>query len=964
MSAQYTIPVVVHVVHTGGAIGSIYNPTDAQITGAIDYLNQVYAGTYPGMNGIGDMEIQFALAKRDPNCNPTNGINRVDGSSLTGYVSGGVKASTSTGTNELNVKDLIRWNPTQYYNIWVVNKIDGADGTSGSFTAGYAYYPGAPTTLDGTVMLATQMKTGAKTLPHEIGHALFLAHPFEGGNTTVCPVNTDCTADGDGVCDTDPITQPTNLTTCRTGTNPCTNSPYSDNTEKNFMNYTGCYTLFTAGQKARVLAAMGLSSRSSLANSLGATAPGSGTIVCTPKINFEFTEDQKTETTTATSGCRSYTDYTYNMIIGSAPTATAIATISASGGTATEGVDFDITTNGSFSSPSKQLSFAAGSANAQSFTIRLYNDASVESAETITLGFSVNSGGGNAAAGEGRQNLTLTLLDNDTAPLVGTTTGTANIGTAAYSLSLPFDARQQKQRTQFLYKASELSAAGIPAGELSGISLYMQKFSTRPYNNLSIKIGTTIASYLVNGTVLTSVTPTTVKTLSSYSTTNGWNAFAFDNAFTWDGTSSIVIEVCYDNGSADAANGADAVHIYSDGGSSTQGNIITQSGVNCSEVFTSVNYYGNGYKPIIQFTYGIPGTVVQSTLNASKEEYLGPNVDVYFYDQTNNRLLARIKNTSLHDYGCTQVVIDRAGSGASAFRSNSTSEYLLDKTFHVIPTTNNTSGSYDITLYYSAAEKAGWESATGQSWNSILLLKVPSQISSYSPSVPNPDGVGAVTTIVPARSTLGTQYTLTASFTNGFSGFGAGIATTVLPVTLLSFDAKQKTNEVLLTWITSNEQNVKSFEIERSTDGYTYTVVGNLNSIGNSSSGHAYDFIDHNPQPVNYYRLSIIDLDGKITRSKIVTVKYEPSIDQLYVTNPFTTSITARLNKRANNVNLQLVDLNGRIIAKKEVHGVSELQWKLPASFPPGVYVLSPVLPGFLFIVDVLLLPHLLIGIN
>src|SRR5262245_37788239 len=49
VTALYTIPVVVHVMHTGGAIGTIYNPTDAQITGAINYLNQVYAGTYPGM---------------------------------------------------------------------------------------------------------------------------------------------------------------------------------------------------------------------------------------------------------------------------------------------------------------------------------------------------------------------------------------------------------------------------------------------------------------------------------------------------------------------------------------------------------------------------------------------------------------------------------------------------------------------------------------------------------------------------------------------------------------------------------------------------------------------------------------------------------------------------------------------------------------------------------------------------
>ena len=77
-AAVVTIPVVVHVMHTGGAIGSLYNPSDAQIQGAINYLNQVYAGTYPGMTapveggGVVDMEIQFALAQRTPSCGSTN----------------------------------------------------------------------------------------------------------------------------------------------------------------------------------------------------------------------------------------------------------------------------------------------------------------------------------------------------------------------------------------------------------------------------------------------------------------------------------------------------------------------------------------------------------------------------------------------------------------------------------------------------------------------------------------------------------------------------------------------------------------------------------------------------------------------------------------------------------------------------------------------------------------------------
>jgi len=85
-TAIYNIPVVVHIVHSGGAVGSIYNPNDAQIIAAIDYLNKVWDGTAAGFTGgVGDMQIQFSLAKRDPNCNPTNGIVRGMGSAVTKY---------------------------------------------------------------------------------------------------------------------------------------------------------------------------------------------------------------------------------------------------------------------------------------------------------------------------------------------------------------------------------------------------------------------------------------------------------------------------------------------------------------------------------------------------------------------------------------------------------------------------------------------------------------------------------------------------------------------------------------------------------------------------------------------------------------------------------------------------------------------------------------------------------------
>jgi hypothetical protein len=270
-AALYTIPVVVHIVHTGDAIGTTYNPTDAQIQSAVNYLNQVYEGTMPGIEGVGEIQINFALATRDQNCNPTSGITRTDGSGIPNYTALGVNANNTTGVDETTIKNLVRWDPYRYYNIWVVNRIDSKDGTSGSFIGGFAYFPGAPPTLDGTILLATQMQTGRKTLPHEMGHAFSLYHPFEGASGSTCPTNADCAIEGDEICDTDPIILPAGFV-CRTGVNACTGTAYSINTEHNFMNYTNCATLFTADQKIRMLAAAESPFRSGLATSWAKSA--------------------------------------------------------------------------------------------------------------------------------------------------------------------------------------------------------------------------------------------------------------------------------------------------------------------------------------------------------------------------------------------------------------------------------------------------------------------------------------------------------------------------------------------------------------------------------------------------------------------------------------------------------------------------------------------------------------------
>ena len=295
LATLYYIPVVVHCIYDGPANASV--PSTSQITDAINYINQIYDGTWTGTGGAilgaGDLQIKFVLATKDPVNNATSGIDRVDGSSLAGYSANGANANGTAGASEASVKNLSRWDSQKYYNIWLVSKIDGCTGIfcgcscDAGYIAGYAYFPmpantsAAKQNLDGTILLNSTMISGNKTLPHELGHALNLYHPFEGnGSSNICPVNTNPSSDGDKCTDTQPITNPQfaiapfTAFQCRTGNNPCVGANYTDNTEKNYMNYTNCYQLFTNDQKARMQASVLTTQRSSLGSSW---ANGQGT---------------------------------------------------------------------------------------------------------------------------------------------------------------------------------------------------------------------------------------------------------------------------------------------------------------------------------------------------------------------------------------------------------------------------------------------------------------------------------------------------------------------------------------------------------------------------------------------------------------------------------------------------------------------------------------------------------------
>ncbi|MBK9486154.1 MAG: T9SS type A sorting domain-containing protein [Chitinophagaceae bacterium] len=172
-----------------------------------------------------------------------------------------------------------------------------------------------------------------------------------------------------------------------------------------------------------------------------------------------------------------------------------------------------------------------------------------------------------------------------------------------------------------------------------------------------------------------------------------------------------------------------------------------------------------------------------------------------------------------------------------------------------------------------------------------------------------------------------------------------------LPLTLIDFKGNYRNENATISWSTENMYSFSHFELERSTDGTNFSAITSIGQKGDGLTKAQYQFID-NLSGVNnkivYYRLKMIDIDGKFKYSNIIVIRKEQGTsDKMSIyPNPLRIGVNATVSftsSTSKTVNFNVFDMSGKVVLtqqSKVAQGNNSVTIKSMDNLTAGMYII------------------------
>jgi hypothetical protein len=164
-------------------------------------------------------------------------------------------------------------------------------------------------------------------------------------------------------------------------------------------------------------------------------------------------------------------------------------------------------------------------------------------------------------------------------------------------------------------------------------------------------------------------------------------------------------------------------------------------------------------------------------------------------------------------------------------------------------------------------------------------------------------------------------------------------ASTTLPVKFTGISATRKGADVQVSFQTTAEVNVKEYILQTSTNGSNFKSVAG--STIKATNAGVYSSTDVNvSKGVLYYRIQVVDNDGKVSYSNIARVeKLNAAVQYSIYPNPAINELNVTVSQQTKGYTFRILSLSGHVLYTQKV-AQSQGVVKIPVTqLPAGVYV-------------------------